>query len=187
MTTTISPVKKLTIASARAQLRPLGISLAKGLEDYTVRVIGSAPGNGYHTTDLADALASGLAMAAERDAKTAPAAPISRTKVDEEQDVETLTIDLKGLTTLEVRELKRLLAFRAGICADCRDADGEVTYRQAFDDVVDALERRSWIEKAKFELQKRGAGIVESDAMARSLADNYYPDTSAAAAVEDVA
>jgi hypothetical protein len=54
---------KLTVAAVRAELAPLGITITKRDGEYVVRVKGSAQGEGYFTSDLADALATGKAMA----------------------------------------------------------------------------------------------------------------------------
>jgi hypothetical protein len=64
MTTT-----KLTIKSAKSELADLGINLGKTAGgDFRVRYPDAAPGEGYFTNDLADALATGKQMAIERDA-----------------------------------------------------------------------------------------------------------------------
>lgn len=56
----------LTIQNVRAQLTPLGITLTKRDGEYCVRIKGSPAGHGYFTTDLSDALASGIEMSKQK-------------------------------------------------------------------------------------------------------------------------
>jgi type IV secretory pathway TrbL component len=56
---------KLTMRMVRRSLREVGVSIRNDTEwgEYVVRIRGSAPGEGYHTSDLADAYQTGHAMA----------------------------------------------------------------------------------------------------------------------------
>lgn len=56
---------KLTMRMVRTSLRAVGMTIKHDTEwgEYVVRVKGSAPGEGYHTSDLADAYQTGHAMA----------------------------------------------------------------------------------------------------------------------------
>lgn len=56
---------KLTMRMARASLREVGVTIRRDVEwgEYVVRIKGSAEGEGYHTSDLADAYQTGHAMA----------------------------------------------------------------------------------------------------------------------------
>lgn len=56
---------KLTMRMVRASLREVGITIRRDREwsEYIVRVVGSPEGEGYHTSDLADAYQTGHAMA----------------------------------------------------------------------------------------------------------------------------
>jgi len=60
--------KQLTIAGVKAELKPLGVTMRRsGVPgELLVRVKGTAPGEGYFTDDLEDALATGKAMASHR-------------------------------------------------------------------------------------------------------------------------
>lgn len=60
---TFCPAPALTIATVRAELAPLGVTLAHRDGEYTVRIKGSPAGHGYSTPDLSDALATGREMA----------------------------------------------------------------------------------------------------------------------------
>lgn len=55
---------KLTMRMVRASLRSVGMTIKHDTEwgEYIVRVKGSAPGEGYHTSDLADAYQTAHAM-----------------------------------------------------------------------------------------------------------------------------
>jgi hypothetical protein len=54
--------RALTLAAALIELRQLGVSIKKVEGEYRVRVIGTPAGEGYFTTDLADALETGRRM-----------------------------------------------------------------------------------------------------------------------------
>jgi hypothetical protein len=55
-----------TFASVRDELKQLGITIRKNVYDeYIVRIKGSLKGEGYFTTDLDDALATGKHMASQ--------------------------------------------------------------------------------------------------------------------------
>ncbi|MDC0720661.1 hypothetical protein [Nannocystis bainbridge] len=56
---------RLTADRARAQLEAVGVTLEYDGNDYRVAVAGGSEDEGYQTDDLADALATGLEMAAE--------------------------------------------------------------------------------------------------------------------------
>lgn len=62
----------------REALRPLRVNVSRTHFGNEVRVslVGSRPSQGYFTDDLADALATGRAMAAERDRQAADLQPI---------------------------------------------------------------------------------------------------------------
>lgn len=56
---------KLTIVEVRKQLAAIGITLLRTSEgEFEVKRRGELSGNGYFTNDLADALSTGLAIAA---------------------------------------------------------------------------------------------------------------------------
>lgn len=56
-----------TLKSAKAQLAPLGVTLAKLYgNEYRVRLKGAPAGEGYFTDDLDDAIATGKEMAKQR-------------------------------------------------------------------------------------------------------------------------
>ena len=59
---------KLTMRMARTSLRAVGVTIKHDTEwsEYVVRIKGSAAGEGYHTSDLADAYQTGHAMALDR-------------------------------------------------------------------------------------------------------------------------
>lgn len=63
-------MSSLTIANVRTALAPYCITLAKRDGEYLVRVKGSPAGHGYFTTDLRDALDTGLDMAKASDLST---------------------------------------------------------------------------------------------------------------------
>ncbi len=66
MTTTTTSSAKLTLASVRSLLAARDVTIFRnGAGDYVVRIKGSKPGEGYFTTDLSDALATGRKMADE--------------------------------------------------------------------------------------------------------------------------
>lgn len=56
---------RLTADRVRAQLEAVGVALEYDGNDYRVAVAGRSEDEGYQTDDLADALATGLEMAAE--------------------------------------------------------------------------------------------------------------------------
>lgn len=64
--------KKFIIADVRNEFVPLRLTLRKNMfDEYVVRIKGSPVGHGYFATDLLDARATGIQMAAERDKRHA--------------------------------------------------------------------------------------------------------------------
>ena len=71
-----------TYAQARAELSGLGLIIARTpFAEFRVRVRGAAAGEGYFTSDLADALATGRLLA-ERLGRTATANTIRLESLD---------------------------------------------------------------------------------------------------------
>lgn len=66
---------KLTMRMVRASLRKVGVTIRHDTEwgEYVVRIKGTAPDQGYHTSDLADAYQTGHTMALD-DERTRDAA-----------------------------------------------------------------------------------------------------------------
>ena len=82
MTSLTPPATRLTYAIAHAELAALGVVLARTpFAEFRVRVRGAAAGEGYITTDLADALATGRLLA-ERLGRTATANTIRLESLD---------------------------------------------------------------------------------------------------------
>jgi DNA repair protein RadC len=75
---TVKDPAGLTVAQVQAQLRPLGIVLRKkdAYGDFRVNYRGGSDSTAYHTPDLDDALATGLAMAKSSALAAAASAPI---------------------------------------------------------------------------------------------------------------
>lgn len=57
---------RLSWSAVRSALRPLGVTIRPTVDgEYVVRVRGAAAGEGYYTSNPADALATGRAMATQ--------------------------------------------------------------------------------------------------------------------------